>query len=81
VPAPRAVLIKYPYGAAMGEANAVDQQHAVLRSMFKDGLALGEPGQIHALPYRWRREKFKAQDLGDLEPHAASVSEDRRPKT
>jgi len=68
VPAPRAVLIKYPYGAALGEAGAVDQQRTVLKAMFQRGLALDAPGQVVELPYRWRRDRFEPQELDDLEP-------------
>lgn len=75
VPAPRSVLVRFPYGAALGEAGAADQQRAVLRGLLQEGLALTAPGQIAELPYRWRRDSYPPQDLSDLEPRAPAGGE------
>jgi len=72
VRAPRSVFVRFPYGAALGDADAVEQQRAVLAATVREGLALPESGGIVDLPFRWRREVAGTVDLGDLEPESSA---------
>ena len=57
---PRAVITHFPFGRPMGEPGNADQQ----RMIALDALAFleeaKEPAQYVELPYRWRREDYKA---------------------
>ena len=68
LPAPRNVFVRFPYGASMGDAEAADQQRAVLRGLIRRGLAIRTPGATVSLPFRWRRDDYPPEDLSDLEP-------------
>ncbi|MCI0622141.1 MAG: hypothetical protein L0387_10820 [Acidobacteria bacterium] len=54
---PRAVFLRWPFGHPLGEPFHVTQQLTVLRDAFQL-LDTAQPGEIHDLPYRWRRETY-----------------------
>jgi hypothetical protein len=58
--APRAVFVKFPHGAALGEPGNVPQQLTVLRDLFWALQDLTEPGSIVEADYRWRRTEYPA---------------------
>lgn len=57
---PRVVHVRFPFGRPLGEPGNADQQRVVS----EDGLGFlasaKEPGEVLALPYRWRREDYAA---------------------
>lgn len=55
---PRAVFVKFPHGAALGEPGARDQQLTVLRDLFWALQDVTEPGAIVEPGYRWRRTEY-----------------------
>jgi D-proline reductase (dithiol) PrdB len=58
VEAPRALYLRFPYGAALGESGSVNQQRTILKDMFDALESIEEPGTMIDLPYRWRREEY-----------------------
>ena len=56
--APRMLYLRWPFGHALGEPGAVDQQRTVLRDMFSMARGAPRPGLVLDLPYRWRREVY-----------------------
>jgi len=60
---PRTVFLRWPYGHPFGEPGNAAQQRTVLRAAFKALEEITEPGTILDLPYRWRREKYEAEEV------------------
>lgn len=58
IPPPRTLYLRYPYGAALGEPGAVNQQKRIILDMLEALYKVKEPGVIIDLPYRWRRDTF-----------------------
>jgi hypothetical protein len=56
--APRFLYVHWPFGHALGEPGAVEQQRTVLRDMFSLARRAPRPGLVVELPYRWRRETY-----------------------
>jgi len=56
--APRMLHLRWPFGHALGEPGAVDQQRTVLRDMLSMARRAPRPGLVVDLPYRWRREAY-----------------------
>ena len=56
--APRLLYLHWPFGRALGEPGAADQQRTVLRDMFSLARRAPRPGLVVELPYRWRRETY-----------------------
>lgn len=63
---PRAVFVKWPLGHPLGEAGAVLQQRRVIFDALDLLLHAQEPGAIHDLGYRWRRETYTEPAWGEL---------------
>ncbi len=55
---PRSVFLRWPFGHPLGEPGNAAQQRAVLFEAFKALYAIGTPGEIVDLPFRWRREDY-----------------------
>ena len=55
---PRTVFLKWPFGHPLGEPFNRPQQRAVLKAALRSLYAIGSPGEILDLPFRWRREKY-----------------------
>lgn len=60
LPAPRNVLVRYRLGQVFGEPGRRAQQLAVLRDALAAVEAIGEPGGLVELPYRWKRDDVPA---------------------
>lgn len=58
VRAPRLLHLRWPFGHALGEPGAVDQQRTVLHDMLSMARAAPRPGLVVELPYRWRRQRY-----------------------
>lgn len=56
--APRALFLKFPYGATLGEPGAKEQHRAILRDAFRVLKDAREAGYIEDSPYRWRRTDY-----------------------
>jgi D-proline reductase (dithiol) PrdB len=56
--APRMLHLRWPFGHALGEPGAADQQRTVLRDMLSMARRAPRPGLVVDLPYRWRRETY-----------------------
>lgn len=57
---PRALFLRFPFGHALGERGAVNQQLTVLRLAFEHLFAADQPGTLHDTGLKWRRESYKA---------------------
>lgn len=55
---PRAVYAKWPFGSPMGEPDNMAQQRRILLDMLEAVRGTREPGAVHELNYRWRREDY-----------------------
>lgn len=55
---PHAALVRFPFGRPFGLPGAPDQQRVVVEDALSLLMEAKEPGQILALPYRWRREDY-----------------------
>lgn len=62
--APRALYLRFPYGAPLGEPGNTDQQRTILKEMLGALVRLEEPGTIVDLPFRWRRGSYGPGGLG-----------------
>ena len=58
VRAPRLLHVRWPFGHALGEPGAADQQRTILHDMLSMARRATEPGLVVELPYRWRRETY-----------------------
>ncbi len=58
--APRSVLVKFPYGAVLGEPGHRDQQRTILRDAFWAAQDSTAPGVIVETDHRWRRSTYAA---------------------
>jgi D-proline reductase (dithiol) PrdB len=56
--APRMLSLHWPFGHALGEPEARDQQRAILHDMFSMAAAAPRPGLIVQLPYLWKRQAY-----------------------
>ena len=52
---PRALLVKFPRGAMMGEPENKDRQRRIILDALDALKTITEPGTIHELPYKWKR--------------------------
>lgn len=55
---PRALYLRYPFGHPMGEAFAVAQQRAILKTALEGLATITEPGTILDPGWAWRRHHF-----------------------
>jgi hypothetical protein len=55
---PRALFLRWPFGHPLGEPGNLAQQFTVLYDAFQF-LYTAKPGELRALPYRWRRETYR----------------------
>jgi hypothetical protein len=55
---PRTIFLRWPFGHVLGEPSNIGQQRAVLAEAFRALYAISTPGEILAIPFRWRREKY-----------------------
>ena len=53
VKAPRAVFVNFPLGHQTGRPNDVAIQRAIVRDAMRAFEAIGTPGEIVRLPYKW----------------------------
>lgn len=60
---PRSVYLRWPFGHPLGEPFNIPQQRAVLNRAFDALYSITTPGTIIDLPYRWRRETYKTEDM------------------
>jgi hypothetical protein len=56
--APRMLYLRWPFGHALGEPEARDQQRTVLHDLFSMAVAAPQPGLIVDLPYPWKRQNY-----------------------
>lgn len=54
----RMVFLRWPFGDPLGESFNIAQQKTVLIAAFEALNATKTPGEIVALPFRWRKEKY-----------------------
>jgi len=52
---PRALLVKFPRGSMLGEPGNVQRQRRVIRDALEALSGMNKPGQLQALPYRWKK--------------------------
>lgn len=52
---PRALFVKFPYGAPLGPAGDVETQQAVIREALEVLTSATQPGMIVDSAQRWRR--------------------------
>ena len=62
--APRTAYVRFPFGQPLGEAGNSDQQRVIIEDALKLLVTASEPGIVHPLPYRWRREDYAAIRAG-----------------
>jgi hypothetical protein len=66
---PRTVFLRWPFGHPLGEPGNIRQQRAVLLEAFRALYGISTPGEIIALPFRWRRYDYqKYQEPGPFTP-------------
>jgi D-proline reductase (dithiol) PrdB len=76
---PRAVYLHYPLGHQGGAPGDLANQIAVARAALERGLALREPGEIEALPFRWERPGDQDWERLAYTPAAVRVGPDGKP--
>ena len=57
---PRMLHLRWPFGHALGEPGAVDQQRTILHDMLSMARSAPRAGLVVELPYRWRRETYSS---------------------
>ena len=62
--APRVAYVRFPFGQPLGEAGNTDQQRVIIEDALRLLVTASEPGIVHPLPYRWRREDYAAIRAG-----------------
>ena len=65
-PPPRALFLRWPFGHALGEAGAREQQLAVLERAFRLLFEAPGPGTIRDTGLKWRRETYLEPDWEGL---------------
>lgn len=70
VRAPRLLHLRWPFGHALGEPGAVEQQRTILHDMLSMARRAPEPGLVVELPYRWRRETYAPVTDWTADSHA-----------
>lgn len=63
---PRTIFLRWPFGHPFGEPFNAAQQRVVLAEALRALYRIQEPGAIIDMPYRWRREKYDARDIGGI---------------
>ena len=53
---PRALLVKFPRGAMMGEPENKERQRRIILDALEAFKTITEPGTIRELPYKWKRQ-------------------------
>jgi hypothetical protein len=79
---PRSVYVHAPLGHQTGAPNDRSGQRALVQAALEAGVALAEPGEIVALPYRWPEDAGWEQRAYTPE-HTATGPDgrpDRRPR-
>lgn len=56
---PRALYPRFPFGRPFGMPGDVLQQRVLLEDALNLLVTATTPGQVHTLPYRWRREDYR----------------------
>ncbi|MBI1919740.1 MAG: hypothetical protein HYS23_01530 [Geobacter sp.] len=62
VPPPRALFLHFPFGHALGEPGAVNQQLTVLYLAFRLLFEADRPGTIRDSQLRWKSETYAPTD-------------------
>lgn len=62
-PPPRALYMRFPFGHALGEVGARNQQFDILLRAFELLFEAEEPGTIRDSGLRWKRESYPDPDL------------------
>jgi hypothetical protein len=52
---PRALLVKFPRGAMLGEPGNVQRQRRIVLEALEALKTMTEPGTVKELPYQWNR--------------------------
>lgn len=71
-PPPRALFMRFPFGHALGEPGAVNQQFDILYRAFRLLFEADRPGTIRDSQLRWKRESYASPDweaFRKLAPH------------
>ena len=55
---PRGLILRFPFGRPFGAPGNPDQQRVVLEDALTMLSSVRQPGEICAMPYRWRREDY-----------------------
>lgn len=61
-PPPRALFLRRPFGHALGQAGAREEQLATLAEALRLMVEAREPGTLRDAPFRWRRDVFAEPD-------------------
>lgn len=61
-PPPRALLVRFPFGHALGEAGRPDQQHHILFLALRLLFEAAGPGTLRDSGLRWRRSAYPPAD-------------------
>jgi D-proline reductase (dithiol) PrdB len=69
----RSVYIRFPQGAPIGEPNNPGQQRQILGSVLEAFEAIGQPGTMVQLPYRWRRVSAEPVDQSKSEGYRVTT--------
>lgn len=78
VSAPRVAAVEYPLGRSFGQPGDVAGQTAVLRATLEALRAIGEPGEVVDLPFRWPEPPNKVHNE-PAEPPPITKAIMRRP--
>lgn len=65
-PPPRALMLRFPFGHALGEKGKADQHHEVLRRAFEWLFEAREPAALKDAGLRWRREQYAPPDFAAM---------------
>ncbi|GAC1349736.1 MAG: reductase [Ktedonobacteraceae bacterium] len=73
VKAPRMLLLRWPFGHALGEPGNRLQQRTILHDALSMARVAPQPGLVVDLPYRWRREVY--MPIADWTEESASFNQ------
>lgn len=76
---PRTVFVRWPFGHPLGEVGNNLQQRTIVREALAALYRIKTPGTIVDLPYRWRRERYRADQ--ELFVESANITDQDQPES